>query len=176
MLKITMKKFKRNTAQNKAGFTLIEVVVAVGIFSLVTVMIGSIFLVAFFGHRRILALQNLQDNLRFSVEAIAREIRVGAGFTLIGDQLSFTGGTGKSIVYRLNNKAIERSEDGGTTFLPMTDPSITVSAFKFNLLGNLEGDGIQPRITISIHATAQVGTQKSAMDIQTTLSQRLLQS
>ncbi len=159
------------------GFTLIEIVVATGIFGLVVIMIGSIFMVSFFGHRRILALQNLQDNLRFSIEAMAREIRVGTSFSAISQSsISFTSGTGKAIVYRLNNNAIERSDDGGANFLPMTDSSIKVTILNFNPVGILAGDDLQPRINFTVHAEAQVGTQKSVMDIQTTLSQRFLQS
>mgnify|MGYP001617606395 CR=1 FL=1 len=163
--------------KKESGFTLIEVVVATGIFGLVVIMIGSIFMVAFFSHRRILALQNLQDNLRFSIESMAREIRVGTNFSAISQSsISFTSSTLEPIVYRLNNNAIERSEDGGMNFLPMTDQSITVTIFNFNLIGAPAGDGLQPRINFTVHATAQVGTQTSTMDIQTTLSQRFLQS
>ncbi len=130
------KKFRQNVAKKKnGGFTLMEIVVAVGIFGMVVLMISSIFMVAFFGHRRILALQSLQDNLRFSVEAMAREIRVGTGFSQIGpSEISFTSGTGLPIIYRLNNNSIERSDDGGLNFLPMTDPSITVSVLNFNFI------------------------------------------
>lgn len=156
---------------------MLEVVVSVGIFGLIVVMIGGIFMMAFLGHRRILALQNLQDNLRFSVEAMAREIRVGAGFSSINpNTISFTNSAGKAVVYRLNNNAIERSDDGGVNFLSMTDPSIAVTVLNFNLIGVPAGDGLQPRIAFSVRAIAQIGAQISTLDVQTTLSQRFLQS
>ena len=58
----------------------------------------------------------------------------------------------------------------------MTDPSVSISVLKFSLFGNAVGDGLQPRVTFTVHAQAQVGTQSGAIDIQTTLSQRFLQS
>lgn len=160
------------------GFTLIELITAIGIFSVVIIIVGGIFMAVFFGNRRILALQNLQDNVRFTVESISREIRVGKNFdNSVANQLSFTNSTGQLVVYRLNNNALERSENGvGGTFFPMTDSSIIVSSLNFYLQGSGAGDGFQPRVTFTIRAQAQVGTQSAAIDVQTTLSQRLLQS
>lgn len=63
--------------KNCKGFTLLEMIVAVGIFSIVAVLAsGSAFL---FHHlqRKAINAQNVHDNIRFALDTMAREIRTG---------------------------------------------------------------------------------------------------
>lgn len=59
------------------GFTLIELVVAVGIFALVATLSVSSLLVLTATETRVFAVQTAQDNLRYALETMAREIRTG---------------------------------------------------------------------------------------------------
>ena len=49
------------------GLTLIEVVVAIGIFGLVVSMAFGVFGLALTSQRRIIALKNVEDNTRFAI-------------------------------------------------------------------------------------------------------------
>ena len=97
-----MKKFKK--INKESGLTLIELIVALGIFGLVIGMVSGILVLALMSQRRITALRNVEDNIRFATESMAREIRTGKNFNTSGNLLSFTNANGESIVYRLNNE------------------------------------------------------------------------
>lgn len=169
-----MLKIKNNNKES--GLTMIELIVAIGIFGLVIEMVAGIFIVSIISQRRIIALRNVEDNVRFTIEIIAREIRTGVNFSGGGSALSFTNAAGQSIVYRLNIGTIEKSVNGGSTFSAVTGSEITVNYLNFYLAGQALGDGLQPRITIVIGVTGQVGNQTANLKIQTTISERLLQS
>ena len=63
------------------GFSLLEMLVAVGLFaSVVIVAIGSV-MVLLKGQKKAFFIQTNQYNVRFAIEAIAREIRTGINYT-----------------------------------------------------------------------------------------------
>lgn len=169
-----MLKIKNNNKES--GLTMIELIVSVGIFSLVVGMTIGTFILALASQRRIIALRNVEDNTRFTIEVIAREIRTGVNFSGGGSALSFTNAAGQSVVYRLNSNAIEKSINGGSTYSAVTGSEITVNYLNFYLAGQAIGDGLQPRITVVIGITGQVGNQTANLKVQTTISERLLQS
>ena len=160
----------------ESGLTLIELIVAIGIFGLVVSMGFGIFSIAITSQRRIIALKNVEDNIRFALESMAREIRTGQNFSGGIGLLSFTNAKGEAVIYRLSGSIIEKSSDGGTNYLPVTGSDTTVNYLNFYLAGQAANDGLQPRITVTIGAISQVGNQNSNLKIQTTVSARLLQS
>ncbi len=168
--------FMRKKNKKESGLTLIEVVVAIGIFGLVVSMAFGVFGLALTSQRRIIALKNVEDNARFAIELMAREIRTGKDFSGGIGLLSFTNAKSESIIYRLNNNTIEKSSDGGASYLPVTGPEATINYLNFYLTGQAADDGLQPRITITIGATSQVNNQSANLKIQTTISERFLQS
>lgn len=169
-----MKKFKK--INKESGLTLIELIVALGIFGLVIGMVSGILVLALMSQRRITALRNVEDNIRFATESMAREIRTGKNFNTSGNLLSFTNANGESIVYRLNNNAIEKSSDGGSTYMTVSGTEVIIDYLNFYLTGQAAGDGLEPRITITIGATSRVGNQTGNLRVQTTISERSLQS
>lgn len=65
----------------KRGFSLIEMLVALALFaSVVIVAVGSI-VILIQGQKKSYFLQTNQDNVRFAIEAISREIRTGINYT-----------------------------------------------------------------------------------------------
>lgn len=167
--------FVRKKYNKESGLTLIELIVAIGIFGLVITMVIGIFVIALVSQRRIISLRNIEDNTRFALESMAREIRTGRNFGGSVNSLSFTNAKSESTVYRLNDKAIEKSSDGGTSYSVVTGQEVTVDYLNFYLLGQTPGDGLEPRVTITIGITSQVGNQISNTKIQNTVSQRSLQ-
>jgi hypothetical protein len=84
---------------------------------------------------------------------------------------------GSEVVFRLNNGAIERSDDGGTNFLAITSPDVTVEYLEFRVWGAESGDGLQPRVKISVSGIAGVKENvQTDFNIQATATQRLIDS
>lgn len=158
------------------GLTMIELIVAVGIFGLVIGMTVSIFVLALASQRRIIALRNTEDNVRFAIEAMAREIKTGKNFNGGGSSVSFTNAKGEAVIYRLNSNVVEKSSDGGVNYSAVTGTETTVNYLNFYLMGSAIGDGLEPRITVTIGVTSSVGNQTANLKIQTTLSERSLQN
>lgn len=61
----------------ESGFTLMELLVVLGIFSTVVVSASDIFLAANKAQRKIAALERTQADARFTLEAVTREVRGG---------------------------------------------------------------------------------------------------
>lgn len=158
-----------------AGLTMIELIVAIGIFGLVIGMAVGIFVLALSSQRRIIALRNVEDNARFTIEAMAREIKTGKNFSGGGNSVSFTNARGEATIYRLNSNIIEKSSDGGASYLAVTGSEVTVNYLNFYLIGQAPGDGLEPRIAITIGITGNIGNQTANLKIQTTVSERALQ-
>jgi len=73
-------------AKKANGFTMLEMIVSVGVFATVAVLAVTSLLALTNAQKKALALQSVQDNLRFSIEAIARDLRQG-DFLYCGDTL-----------------------------------------------------------------------------------------
>lgn len=195
-----MENAKRKAKNSKLGFTLIEMIVAVGIFSAVMLISVGAILSIHNAQRRAIAMQNVQDNLRFAVETIAKEARTGTSFHCdfdIGDRFAprrcpegadsfvFLNARNETVAYRVQGTQIERGEyDPGTgafDFFPITAQNVTIDRFIFYVIGtndppSFTPDGFQPRITVIVGGRAEVKNQSIRLDLQTTISQRLLDS
>ena len=173
------------------GFTLIEIMTSVAIFAIVmTISVGSIIGV-FDTNRRSETLKAVMDNLNLSMESMSREMRFGRNYNCGlsapitspqvcssgGDAIAFRANDGSTIIYQKNGPTIEKSDDGGVNFVPVTAPEITIDSLQFFVLGALSGDSLQPKILIKIKGSA--GTKASSrteFTVQTMISQRQLDS
>ncbi|MFA6255507.1 MAG: type II secretion system protein [Patescibacteria group bacterium] len=118
-------------SRNQLGFTLMEVLVVLGIFSILGVLIIDVFLLALQSQRQVSARQKTLSNLRYVIEDMARQVR-----TSEIDYASYTGGVieqpatqlvlidqeGKRVVYELiDNEEIQLTVD--TESAPVTNPT-----------------------------------------------------
>lgn len=62
---------------NQGGFTLIEMIIALSIFVLTVLIATNIYLIINNVQRRTLAMQKVQDDVRYLFEAMAQEVRLG---------------------------------------------------------------------------------------------------
>ena len=71
---------------------------------------------------------------------------------------------------------IERSEDGGVTFTPLTAPEVSITNMEFYVVGTEKGDATQPRVIITVDGTAGGGNVKTSttFHLQATAAQRAL--
>jgi hypothetical protein len=75
-------------------------------------------------------------------------------------------------IYRLYNHRIQRSKDGGNTFIDLTAPEISVNTMRFYVDGTAP-DTHQPVVTLVIRGTATVTPKVSTeFNVQTTLGSR----
>lgn len=177
----------------KKGFTLLEMIISIGIFSVL--VIASIGITLGISNAQIKA-QNIQfvlDNIRFSLELITKEMRTGTNYALtancapFGSEISFITSTGQERVYFLDagGGIIWRARvpitsadcENPSRVSPFTSEEVMVERLNFTeLYGQVPGgtDG-QPRITIALTVTSRSPKLQlqSSMNLQTTIVQRL---
>ncbi len=146
------------------AFTLIELMVAVSIFSIVMLVGVGALLTMVEVNKRAQGINSVMNNLNAAMEQMSRSIRVGStyycGETSIapspsilaetndcpltgGLLLAFepTGGDPDDIddqtVYRLNGAQLERSLESGTngSWVSLTAPEVIISSFRFYVTG-----------------------------------------
>lgn len=181
----------------KGGYTLIEVIVAVGIFSLILSIPTGFFVFSLTGQRKALAMKEITDNASSAFERMTIALRM-VRKDLNGDCLSTSGANyenpgsdqkkirflnydGKCQEFslingQLNERKSPTSDRGQLSNpLPITSDNlqITPDTFQFLLSGQNQGDQLQPRVTIfmEIYKKNQITTK---MTVQTTVSQRNL--
>ncbi|MEK7480639.1 MAG: type II secretion system protein [Patescibacteria group bacterium] len=175
-----------NIQQN--GFTIFEMIVAIGIFSVVVTIAVSSMLILTNSERKAITLQNTQDNLRFALEAMAKEMRTGENFSsgcAIGCTfINYRTARGQTVSYRFNqtSKVIEKASTGSgcstpfpeNCYFPFTSTEVIIDILLFYVTG-VANDNLQPKITIVLQASTP-GTErtKSRLRLQTTVSQRRL--
>lgn len=69
--------FKKNKNTNKAGFTLIEMMVSVGLFAIVMFISTAVIFSIINGNRKSQSINNVVNNLNFSIESLIRDIKTG---------------------------------------------------------------------------------------------------
>jgi prepilin-type N-terminal cleavage/methylation domain-containing protein len=173
----------------KRGFTLIEMMVSVSIFLVImTVSMGAL-LGVYAANKKFEALKTVMDNLNLSVESMSREMRFGKNYhcglsgTLTLTQNCPSGDTAVAflaedgvthIVYKLNGTEIDKSTDGGNTYVPVTAPEIQIDSLAFYVTGATFGDSFQPKVLIKIQGHSGTSTAATSFTIQTLVSQRAL--
>lgn len=186
--------FLKQTKLNK-GFTMIEMVVSVGIFFTVIGMVSGIFLSTLRGQARTLAFQELLDQTGYTIEYMGRSIRMAVRATdnsCITDGFNFektnTGGGGGIKFIDHQGNCIEFYLDSSTHQLkkkknsdaPLDLTSINLEVISFGIGPNSswgEMSGEQPRVTMFLEAKGVKATRpeyQPMIKIQTTISQRNL--
>lgn len=184
---MTNSKFK--TKNLKTGFTLVELVVAMGIFVILMSIATGGFIQMLRNQSIVVSLMATNDNMSLTLEQIAREIRTGYNFNKVSStELEFVNSYNFKVKYRLNEGAIEKGIEysGISNYKKITADNVLISAFNINVCGkNINGtslgncgsggDSYLPRITLSLSITSAEPDVKKLnifTDIQTTISAR----
>jgi len=189
---------KEDRLTTSGGFGLVEMMVAVALFVVVmTISVGAL-LSLIDANRKVQALRSVMNNLNFALENMSRNIRVGTTYhchtqatpppnldtpkdcTEGGVLLAFEANDGDpstpidQVIYRLSGTQLERSIDGGATFIGVTAPEVRIENMKFYVSGTSVTDTKQPKVTITIQGLAGVKARvKTDFNLQVTISQRL---
>lgn len=169
----------------KRGFTIVELLVAIAIFSTVISIAAGGFVTALKTQRQTAALIAANSNVSLIIEQMMREIRTGYDFCQNNqscledgdDMLSFTKADGQKVTYCLANSAIYRGDVVGVcdtaNFQKITADNVFVRSLKFLVKGGALDDNLQPRVTIALGISAnEPGVSASVVYLQTTVSSR----
>ena len=170
------------------GYSLVELIVAVGIFSMVMLIVMGVYLALISYDRQARATNQLVANLSFAIESMVRTIRTGSGYSCTGNPcttITFNDSEGQPVRYRLNGdgtigqcKGSLAASCSDSTATPLTDPHIAVGTLAFYVRGvGATGANatIQPQVTIVTRGTMATDAGKSIdFTIQTSGTQRVL--
>ncbi len=182
------------------GFTLVELLIAVTLFAVVISIVSASFIQALKVQRSIVAVINANDNVSLVLEQMAREIRTGHSFCtknfpifnnpdisseycmdLADNELVFVNAFNRVVWYKFEYGALWKEEENvhvlgaGRDYTKLTADSVRINYFNLVLRGNEFGDGVQPRITISL-SVSPIGRDiiDIKTNVQTTISPRLI--
>jgi len=190
-------------AKSKKGFTLIEMMVAVAIFSLVMGTAATLLVSGLKAQRRSLSYQQLADQVSFAAEYMSRSTRMakkelfdhtytclssaGANFENPGGDdsrlrfIRFDHEAGADVCqefYLDSGQLMEYKRNlttGEEETMALTSEQLQVNSMIFMLSGQTQNDNIQPLFTV-FWDIESIGKEeeKASLDIQTSISQRNL--
>ena len=151
-------RYKIQDTRYKRGFTLIEVLVSVGLFLLTILAISQIFITVIRSERVAYALLNSENNIRNNVELMAKTIRMGKNFILSPDKEElcfdyFLENQWQKLCYRfdVSSQVLSRSLNGGD-YEPLLDPQVKITSGHFYQIG----DGSTSQLSFLIQLEAQI--------------------
>ena len=180
------------------GFTLVEMIVSAGLFSVVMLVSVTALLSLVDANRKTQALHSVMNNLNIALDSMVRALRMGSVYHCGGGEYSLAldcerngdivlafeafggdrtdAGDQWVYLYDASTKRIYKSENSGQNSIAITSPSVTIDSMKFYVIGTTPGDTSQPKVVISIKGTAGADKVKTrtTFHIQATAVQRAL--
>lgn len=183
--------FSDKIKNDSKGATLVELMVAVLIFSIVMIAVIGILVSAIKANRRIITKQENIDNVRYAMEFMVKELRMAKQTTPASSSFSNKDGvfsdvmfyildpdgtnTLKSVKYSLSGDKIVRDfESSGNQ--PISPDNIKVTSLKFfiNDWDLTPGGGEAPMVTIFIEMKgAQGSAAQETVQLQSAVSPRI---
>jgi prepilin-type N-terminal cleavage/methylation domain-containing protein len=169
---------------SQKGFTLIEIIVAVAIFTVVMLIAIGAVLNAVDVNKKAQSLNVIANNLNLAVESMVRDLRTGSGYELCqsgveGACVSFRNKDGANVRYSMGGNA-------GAGYLIKNAPAAVVSGegritseevrlehLAFTIRGGGSNDGPE-RILVHISGSAGSGRTASDFNIETVVTSRTL--
>ena len=176
------------SATRSKGFTLVELIVSVGLFAIVVTITMTAYLRLISIERRARTVNDLTTNISLVVESMTRGIRTGslykcnnssANCPAGGALFSYTDDSGShTVAYSLVSGTIMESYDSGG-LIPLTDPRISIQKLTFYLIGNNNvagNDGVIPQVVFVVQGTLKVdaNTAPTVLTIESAATQRKL--
>ncbi len=181
--------------KNSKGFTLIEIMVAISVFSVIMLMVSSSIYTVFDSNRKSQSMRSVMDNLNLSLEAMTRTIRFGKDYHCDinsgvqaspqdcasgANSIAVTDFNGNRVIYKMVGNRIARTVNGGSDIY-VTGTDVNISTTTFRVLGSTPyssgSDLYQPKVIIVVDGYAGTkATSRSTFVLQTTVSQRQFDS
>jgi prepilin-type N-terminal cleavage/methylation domain-containing protein len=187
--------FMKERRISRGGFSLLELLVAMSVFALVSTVATGSLMTMVDAQRRSQQTKSVMNNLQFSMENITRNIRVGSSYRcgtgnppspsailLVprncpggGSWLSFrpTPGTeNERMIFALSGQRIVASDNGGTSYYALTAEEVIIDDFQFYVFGAGE-TSTQSRVRVVIKGRVSAGVGAAAQfNLFTTITQR----
>jgi len=190
--------------KNLGGFTLIEIMIAVAIFSLLISSATTLFVSSIKEQRRSLSYQQLADQVSYAIEYMSRSCRMASKeifdnpfHCLSSTGINFENPSGDASRLRfikfdeessadichefyLNNGQLIEYKRNMTTgeeiSQPLTSDNLQINSLTFLLTGETQNDDIQPFLTIfwNIQSISEKEEDRTSLIFQTSISQRNL--
>lgn len=171
--------FKSKFLKNQKGFSIVEAVTSIFVFSVVALIISGLLVQAMDVERRAFSAQAIQENVLAVLELMAKEIRVSN----VSDQnnncttdpilntLNITHPTKGLITYRLNSGIVERVTDGIPYTLSSDD--VIFDNLRFCISGSTTpSDNKSARVTVLLSISNKKGREILTTNIHTTVTSR----
>lgn len=152
---------KKHITDNQKGFTLIELMVALMLFTIVVLAAVSSLYTVNRASRRVEAMRTVLDNLNFAIESMSRTIRTGTdigGNGVYGFDFPFDSGPAGDIILQstfgdVGTVRYQRGQNGNGTgsiqkrvgngpWISLTSPEIDVQTLSFYVEGSCPPSGI----------------------------------
>lgn len=193
-----MWKWQKKHSENERGFSLVEMIVAVGLFAVVMLVSTSTLLSLVGANRKSHALQSVMSNLNIALEGMVRSIRMGSTYhcggapyssaqdCAEGTTFAFESFSGDTWIYWFSEDEngigrIYKSETGDLSEgHAVTAPSVSIEKLEFYVVGTASGEedpaNIQPKVVIVVKGVARADEARtsSTFAIQATAVQRIL--
>lgn len=165
--------------QSQQGFTLVEMLVAATIFSIIVLAVSSIFTLVLNNERRAFAAQQIQESGQFVLELMAREIRVSDIENQDSPNCSATTLTidhpvNGTVTYSLSNGVLQRTAGGVTSNISASN--VKFSRLNFCVMGSGPTDQEQARVAILAAVQNKTGQEILTFNLETTVASRNVQS
>ncbi|MBU2473087.1 type II secretion system GspH family protein [Patescibacteria group bacterium] len=167
-------KFKENIKKilsNDAGFTMMEMIVALAVFSIIIVSMTSITFSIIKAQRKSFALQNSQEVSRYILESMNKEIRMslinsdsGSGVTV----LNITNANSETFDYQFDNSNKRLLRNG-----QVVSPDNIELTGSFYITKDTFPYQVIVTIVMKVDSTKSKIEQKAEINLQSTISSRL---
>ena len=181
----------------RRGFTLVELIVSVGLFTIVVTIAMTAYLRLITIDKAARATSDVVTNLSFVVDSISRSARTGTAYNCAdtsgncwpdgGNKFSFTNDLGKIVTYILvptsTGNAIGECYDIGASIscnassaTIITDPRINILSMMFYVHGVGSGDGTQPQVLFTVRGsiTTDANTVPVVFTLESAATQRFI--
>jgi prepilin-type N-terminal cleavage/methylation domain-containing protein len=187
------------TKNSERAFTLVELIVSVGLFAIVVTIAMTAYLRLIAIDRESRATNDIVTNLNFVVDAMARGIRTGSNFNCgstggncpaNANRFSYVNEQGVQVTYILLNNGVTSSVGECLYVIPesactqpsgrasaVTDPRINIENLAFYSRGiSSATEGIQPQVTFTIKGSIRLDPSRPprTFTIESGATQRLL--
>jgi len=188
------------SARRQAGFTLIEMLVSLAVFSIVIIVSSTALIGLARASDKSHAILTAINNLDFALEQMTRTMRVGRDFYCAEGEIpladdtqdcpwgqgktgiAFTNANKQRLIYKFNQSrgSLDRVSisAGIQKTFSITSPEIFINSLRFNVVGSSESDALQTRILIRLSGRTVIREIREfdqvSFDLQTTVSARNL--
>ncbi len=159
------------------GFTLVELMVSIGLFVTIMMIASGAYLIMIDANRGAQGITTGINNLSYTLENMTRSIRTGSAYTCVGanpsSTFSFTDQYGHpNNSYTLTGGQILLSI-GGAPGTVLTDSAVRVNKLVFTCSGTPSNDTAQAHVTIVIVGDISVGPGKTQpFNVETSATMR----